>query len=173
MIQDADLEYDLDDYDGLLAPLVHWQSMFVLGSRHHGDWKMRRFNDQPITGVIMNSGHSFFRSLINIALRTSIADPFTMFKVFRRDALYGLEFTCNRFDFDIELLMKLVRKGYVPLELPVNYDFAVLCRGEEGQRDARRVDLDLDHPQGTIFFDRAPYVIGTGQGASPAGSPPQ
>ena len=131
MIQDADLEYDLDDYDGLLAPLVHWQSMFVLGSRHHGDWKMRRFNDQPIAGVILNSGHTFFRSLINIALRTSIADPFTMFKVFRRDALYGLEFTCNRFDFDIELLMKLVRKGYVPLELPVNYVSRSFAEGKK------------------------------------------
>lgn len=44
-----------------------------------------------------------------------------MFKVFRRDALYGLNLVCNRFDFDIELVMKLVRKGYIPVELPVNY----------------------------------------------------
>jgi hypothetical protein len=44
-----------------------------------------------------------------------------MFKVFRRDCLTGLEFQCNRFDFDYELLVKLVRKGYHPIELPVNY----------------------------------------------------
>jgi hypothetical protein len=44
-----------------------------------------------------------------------------MFKVFRRDCLYGLEFECNRFDFDFELLIKLIRKGYRPIELPVNY----------------------------------------------------
>ena len=43
------------------------------------------------------------------------------FKVFRRDCLFGLEFTCNRFDFDYELLIKLVRKGYRPIEIPVNY----------------------------------------------------
>jgi len=131
MIQDADLEYDFDDYDGLLAPLDHWQSMFVLGSRHHGDWKMRRFTDDPVAALIMNFGHSFFRSLINIALRTSIADPFTMFKVFRRDALHGLDFVCNRFDFDIELVMKLVRKGYVPLELPVNYASRSFAEGKK------------------------------------------
>jgi hypothetical protein len=44
-----------------------------------------------------------------------------MFKVFRRDCLYGLTFQCNRFDFDYELLIKLVRKGYRPVEIPVNY----------------------------------------------------
>ncbi len=46
-----------------------------------------------------------------------------MFKVFRRDCLYGLEFECNRFDFDYELLIKLVRKRIPadrdPGELPI------------------------------------------------------
>jgi hypothetical protein len=44
-----------------------------------------------------------------------------MYKVFRRDCLAGLTFQCNRFDFDFELLIKLVRKGVRPIEIPVNY----------------------------------------------------
>ena len=50
-----------------------------------------------------------------------MCDPFTMYKVFRTDCLYGIDFKCNRFDFDHELVIKLVRKGYTPIEVPVNY----------------------------------------------------
>lgn len=131
MIQDADLEYDIDDYDALLAPLLAHQSMFVLGSRHKGEWKIRNFSDAPITSAIFNLGHSIFRAMINIAVSANMADPFTMFKVFRRDALYGLDFVCNRFDFDIELVIKLIRKGFTPLELPVNYASRSFAEGKK------------------------------------------
>jgi GT2 family glycosyltransferase len=131
MIQDADLEYDLDDYESLLTPLLARQSMFVLGSRHQGEWKIRNFSEAPITAAIFNLGHSIFRTMINIAVNAKMADPFTMFKVLRRDSLYGLDFVCNRFDFDIELVIKLVRKGYTPLELPVNYVSRSVAEGKK------------------------------------------
>jgi len=122
LIQDADLEYDLDDYDALLEPLRQGRASFVLGARHGGNaFKMRQFEKQPLLAAMLNAGHYFFRMLVNLLFRLNLNDPFTMYKVFRRDCLEGLTFHCNRFDFDFELLLKLVRKGYRPLEIPVNY----------------------------------------------------
>ena len=69
----------------------------------------------------MNLGHWIFASLVNVVYGLRLKDPFTMYKVFRSDCLEGLKFECNRFDFDYELLIKLVRKGYRPIEIPVNY----------------------------------------------------
>ncbi len=134
LIQDADLEYDLDDYDNLVAPLVNGQQAFVIGSRHWSSgnlWKIRQFNDMPATTWLFNAGHIFFLTLFNLLYRQSLKDPFSMFKVFRRDCLYGLHFECNRFDFDHELVIKLIRKGYLPVEIPVNYTARSFSEGKK------------------------------------------
>ena len=123
LIQDADLEYDLEDYEAVLDPILSGRAAFVLGSRHGGRniWKMRQFTGQRFLSLFLNFGHWLFTTLVNVLFFQRLRDPFTMYKVFRRDCLYGLTFQCDRFDFDYELLIKLLRKGYQPVEIPVNY----------------------------------------------------
>ncbi len=131
LIQDGDLEYDINDYDQLLIPLLNYRRAFVLGSRHQKGFKMRHFETAPVTSFIMNVGQKFFVTLLNLFCWQKLKDPFTMYKVFRRDCLYGLTFGANRFDFDFELVIKLLRKGYVPLEIPINYKSRSFSEGKK------------------------------------------
>lgn len=132
LIQDADDEYDVNDYDILIAPLLDGTTQFVLGSRHKDSiWKMRKFINQPIRAFILNSGHLFFTFLVNIMYGVWLRDPFTMYKVFKRDCIFEMEFVCNRFDFDYELLIKLIRRGYKPIEIPVTYHSRSFADGKK------------------------------------------
>jgi hypothetical protein len=131
LIQDADDEYDVEDYDGLVEPLRRYQRAFVLGSRHTGSWKIRQFTDQTSLSAVLNLGHLVFLLLFNVLYGQRLNDPFTMYKVFRRDCLHGMTLECNRFDFDFEIVIKLIRKGYRPVEIPVNYRARSFSEGKK------------------------------------------
>jgi hypothetical protein len=124
LIQDADLEYDLDDYEKLLDPIRKLEASFVLGSRHpvgEKTWQIRQLNDQRGVSAVMNVGHLFFTWFLNTIFGQRLRDPFTMYKVFRRDCINNVSFECNRFDFDLELFGKLIRNGFQPIEIGVHY----------------------------------------------------
>jgi SAM-dependent methyltransferase len=134
LIQDADLEYDINEYESLIWPILAYEQNFVIGSRHkglEGTWKIRKFSDAVGLSLFFNFGHLLFLTLFNLIYRQKLADPFSMFKVFRRDCLYGLDFECNRFDFDFEIAIKLIRKGYKPLEIPINYQSRSPAEGKK------------------------------------------
>ena len=121
LIQDGDLEYSVSDYPALLKPIELGETSFVLGSRHVRGRPIRHFADARVTGFVLNTAHWGFTALFDLTYGVRLRDPFTMYKVFRRECVEGLEFTSNRFDFDWELVAKLIRCGHRPIEVPVTY----------------------------------------------------
>jgi Glycosyl transferase family 2/Methyltransferase domain len=123
LIQDADFEYDIEDYDALLEPLLQHEASFVLGSRSLGldDWKVRRYDTTPVRGLMLNFGQLVFARTYSALYQQHVTDVNTMFKVFRAECLDGLDLKSNGFELDIELACKLARNGHSPMEVPVNY----------------------------------------------------
>ena len=134
LIQDADLEYDVDDYDMLVAPLRQFQRAFVLGIRHGKGghtWKVRHFTDRVMLGKWMNFGHLIFTTLFNVVYGQRLTDPFTMYKVFRRECLSGAEVAPTRSTSTGSWPASWCGCGYAPLELPVSYTSRSFSEGKK------------------------------------------
>ena len=113
IIQDADLEYDPEDYKKLLAPLQRGKAQVVYGSRFTGERRNMFFHHWV--------GNKFLTLLTNILYNTTLSDMETCYKLFTRQALQGLTIKSDRFDFEPEITAKILKKGIRIYEVPISY----------------------------------------------------
>ncbi len=113
VIQDADLEYDPDDWPRLLEPVLKHKAVVVYGSRFTGERK----NMLPLHWV----GNRFLSLVTNVLYSSTLSDMETCYKLFDRRVLEGITVVSNRFDFEPEITAKVLRRGYRIYEVPISY----------------------------------------------------
>jgi glycosyltransferase involved in cell wall biosynthesis len=113
IIQDADLEYDPDDWPRLFDPIFKGRARVVYGSRFTGERK----NMLPSHWI----GNRFLTLATNILYRTTLSDMETCYKLFDRRVLEGITIKSNRFDFEPEITAKVLRRGHRIYEVPISY----------------------------------------------------
>lgn len=113
LIQDADLEYDPEDWPKLLDPVLKHKAMVVYGSRFTGERKNML--------VLHWIGNRFLSLATNLLYRSTLSDMETCYKLFDRRVLDGITIVSNRFDFEPEITAKVLRRGYRIYEVPISY----------------------------------------------------
>jgi glycosyltransferase involved in cell wall biosynthesis len=113
LIQDADLEYDPNDWSRLLDPILRGKARVVYGSRFTGERK----NMLPLHWI----GNRFLSFVTNALYRSTLSDMETCYKMFDAQVLEGMTLVSNRFEFEPEITAKVLRRGHRIYEVPISY----------------------------------------------------
>ncbi|MDF1563916.1 MAG: glycosyltransferase family 2 protein [Deltaproteobacteria bacterium] len=144
IVQDADLEYDPDDYPKVVGPILEGRAEVVYGSRY-ADIGPRDLLDW----------HTFGNQLLtwssNLLTGLRLSDMETCYKAFRTELLQSLDLREDRFGFEPEVTAQLARRGVRPMEVGIAYE----SRGwDEGKKIGWKDGVEAYRVMLTQAFDR-------------------
>ncbi|MHB8328693.1 MAG: glycosyltransferase family 2 protein [Acidimicrobiales bacterium] len=113
LIQDADLEYDPEDWPRLLDPVLKGKAQVVYGSRFTGERK-----NMDLSRWV---GNRLLVFATNLLYRTTLSDMETCSKLIDRRVLDGITIESDRFEFEPEITAKLLSRGVRIYEVPISY----------------------------------------------------
>ena len=113
LIQDADLEYDPDDWPKLIAPVQRGRARVVYGSRFTGERRNMLF--------LHWVGNRMLSLVTNMLYNTTLSDMETCYKLIDRSLMLELGLRSNRFDIEPEITAKILKRRIRIYEVPISY----------------------------------------------------
>ena len=125
IIQDADLEYDPKDYPTLLEPIQTGLADVVYGTRFYGGGAHRVLFFWHYVGNLL------LTLISNMITNLNLSDMEVGYKVFRAEAVKGIDLKSQRFGFEPEITVKLAKKQCRFYEVPISYHGRTYAEGKK------------------------------------------